>query len=338
MAKNDSTRAFTTNVKHKKKSYKSKKRMRQQIVISILAVIALILVVFATLIIGKIITHKKEHNPESPVSYYTIPCNAEDVKKGNLLLINSNYSYTLPTDLSGMINVYQYRKNSENQNSTQIDGIYTYAVTSNTITLTQDTLDAFNKMIMDYCSQPNFTSSNNNSVSNLEIAWGGYSDATRSEYEDDITTYGKDYFDHALGTTVTLKKNSPSTVITESNLKTEFKWIAENAHKYGFIVRYTDECQSHTNINSAKRIHLRYIGVEHATYIYENGCCLDKYLETLRKNHNHNNPLVINANGKTYEVYYVAYTGNPTNVPVPHDKVYNISGDNMNGFIVTVVK
>ena len=37
MAKNDSTRAFTTNVKHKKKSYKSKKRMRQQIVISILA-------------------------------------------------------------------------------------------------------------------------------------------------------------------------------------------------------------------------------------------------------------------------------------------------------------
>ena len=241
MAKNDLTKAFTTNVKHKKKSYKSKKMIRQQIVISILAVIALILVVFATLIIGKIITHKKTSNPQNPISYYTIPCNAEDVKKGGLLLINSNYSYTLPTDLSGMINVYQYRKNSENQNSTQIDGIYTYAVTSNTITLTQDTLDAFNKMIMDYCSQPNFTSSNNNSVSNLEIAWGGYSDATRSEYEDDITTYGKDYFDHALGTTVTLKKNSPSTVITESNLKTEFKWIAENAHKYGFIVRFLSQ-------------------------------------------------------------------------------------------------
>ena len=60
MANNDSrTKAFDTTAKSKKR-HKSRGRIRQQIVISIFAVIALILVVFATLIIGKIIMLKKE--------------------------------------------------------------------------------------------------------------------------------------------------------------------------------------------------------------------------------------------------------------------------------------
>ena len=341
MAKNDSrTKAFSTTAKPKpkKKSYKSKKRIRQQVVLSIFAVIALILVVFATLIIGKIITLKKakDQEPNNQQSVYTVARNELDIHIGNLLLINDNYKYTLPADLSGMINVYQYRQNSDNNNSTQIDGNFTYALTSNKITLNKDTLNAFNQMILDYCSQPNFESENNNSISNLEIAWGGYSESTRVEYEDDIEKYGKDYYDHALGTTLTIKINTPSTVVTESILKTNFDWINKNAHKYGFIVRYTSKCQNHTGIDSSKRVHLRYVGVEHATYIYENNICFEEYLGLIRENHNSNNPLEFTANGKTYNVYYVAYSGNPTNIPVPEDKTYYISGDNMNGFIVTV--
>ena len=342
MAKNDSrTRAFTTTAKPKakKKSRKSKKRIRQQIVISIFAIIALILVVFATLIIGKIITLKKEGQPdEVPSSVYTVPCTPEDVKKGNLLIINDTYQYALPDDLSNMIDVWQYRKNDANKNFIQINGNYTYALTSVSIALNQETLDAFNKMILDYCNSEGFTSENDTVISNLEIAWGGYSEATRAEYTEDISNYGKDYYDHALGTAMTLKINSPSTPLKESNLAEDFSWICQNAHRYGFIIRYPDNCQGHTGIDSSKRVHLRYIGVEHATYIFEHGCCLEEYLKMLRENHGSNNPLEFTAGGKTYNVYYVASSGNPTNVPVPEDKTYYISGDNMNGFIVTVVK
>ena len=80
------------------------------------------------------------------------------------------------------------------------------------------------------------------------------------------------------------------------------------------------------------------MGIEHATYIYENNICFEEYLGLIRENHNSNNPLEFTANGKTYNVYYVAYSGNPTNIPVPEDKTYYISGDNMNGFIVSVEK
>ncbi len=344
MAKNDSrTRAFSTTAKPKanKKSYKSRGRIRQQIVISIFAVIALILVVFATLIIGKIIMLKKEGNTSSSnqESVYTVSREEKDLHVGNLLIINDSYKYSLPADLSAMINIYyQYRQNNDNDHLSKINGNFTYALTSNKITLNAETLKAFNQMILDYCSQPDFEGANDNSLSNLEIAWGGYSESTRAEYEDDIVSYGKDYYDHALGTTLTIKINTPSTVITEQILKNNFDWIYQNAHKYGFILRYPDSCKDHTNIDSSKRVHLRYVGAEHATYIYENGCCLDEYIELLRENHNSSNPLEITANGKTYSVYYVAYSGNPTNIPVPEDKTYSISGDNMNGFIVTVEK
>ena len=336
MAKNDSTKAFTTNIKHKKKSHKSKQRVRQQVVISIFAVIALILVVFATLIIGKIITHKKVESPvQTPESVYTVSCNADDLKKGNLLLINDSYTYSFSNDFSNMENISEYRNKSENQEFTHINGKTTYSLTFIRISLRNDVLDIFNKMIWDYCNSSGFVSKNDTVVSNLEVAWGGYSESTKDEYQSDISR--KDFYDHALGTTITLKNATDHTRLTEEMFKNNYSWLYNNAHKYGFILRFPNSCKNHTGLDSSETIHLRYIGIEHATYIHENGCCLDKYLETLRENYTYNNPLVINsADGKTYNVYYVAYTGNPTNVPVPEDKTYYISGDNMNGFIVTV--
>ena len=96
--------------------------------------------------------------------------------------------------------------------------------------------------------------------------------------------------------------------------------------------------QNHTGEDSSKRVHFRYVGVEHATYIYDNNICLDEYLELLREGHGFNNPLTLTAGDKEYQVYYVKYSGNPTQIPVLKDSNYSISGDNMNGFIVTVEK
>ena len=266
-------------------------------------------------------------------------CDITAMHTGNLLLINDSFKYEFPSDLSDMINVYQYQKNSANNEYTKIDGTLTYTLTYDSICLNKTTLDAFNKMILDYCNSSDFTSSNEDFVSNLEIAWGRYSATTRHEYQQDVDNIGKDFYDHALGTTLTLKINDPATVIQESILKNQFAWIYQNAHKYGFIIRYPDACASHTQVNKNVRVHLRYVGVEHATYIFNNQICLEEYLELLRTQYSYSNPLVVNgADGKTYNVYYVEHSGNPTSVPVPKNSVYTISGDNMNGFIVTVEK
>ncbi len=57
-----------------------------------------------------------------------------------------------------------------------------------------------------------------------------------------------------------------------------FFWLQENSYKYGFIFRYPG---SKTDITgTAEEVwHYRYVGVEAATEMYEQGLCLEEYLE-----------------------------------------------------------
>ena len=58
----------------------------------------------------------------------------------------------------------------------------------------------------------------------------------------------------------------------------EAKWMAENAHKYGFIIRYQKGKESITGYQ-AEAWHLRYVGsVETATEIYNLNITLEEYL------------------------------------------------------------
>lgn len=54
-------------------------------------------------------------------------------------------------------------------------------------------------------------------------------------------------------------------------------WVAENCHKYGFIVRYPKDKQ-HITGYIYEPWHIRYIGVEKATAVYESGLCLEEFL------------------------------------------------------------
>ena len=331
--RNDSsTRAFeTVTVKNN--------ISRQKIVIAIFVIIALIVLAFTTLIIGQVIKNAgTPDNPDVNKDLTYIPKEAGDYKLGSLLLVNEDFTYELSNDFSNMINLYEYQKAEKNDAYTHINGYTTYSLTYVSIALETNTLNAFNQMILDYCATLDLSGADKNSASNLVVAWGGYTESTKHEYKDDIANIGKDYYDHGLGTTLTLKSYEPSVVVTEEILKTDFNWIYQNAHKYGFIIRFPDSCKDHTGFDGSKRIHLRYVGVEHATYIHENNICLEKYLEQLRSSHSVNSPLTVAVGEKTYQIYYVKYNGNPTSVPVPKGSTYTISGDNMNGFIVSVEK
>ena len=58
------------------------------------------------------------------------------------------------------------------------------------------------------------------------------------------------------------------------------KWLRENAPKYGFILRYPKEKQAITGI-SYEPWHFRYVGVEHAQKITQQGMCLEEYIDSL---------------------------------------------------------
>ena len=56
----------------------------------------------------------------------------------------------------------------------------------------------------------------------------------------------------------------------------ECQWMAEHCCEFGFIIRYPADKQEITEINT-EPWHLRYVGIPAATYIMENGLCLEEF-------------------------------------------------------------
>ena len=61
----------------------------------------------------------------------------------------------------------------------------------------------------------------------------------------------------------------------------ECQWMAEHCHEYGFIIRYPNDKKDKTGINT-EPWHIRYVGIPVATYIKENGLCLEEFHEELQ--------------------------------------------------------
>lgn len=59
-----------------------------------------------------------------------------------------------------------------------------------------------------------------------------------------------------------------------------YEWLRDNAHKYGFIKRYPENKSHITGINN-EPWHYRYVGEKAAREIYEQGLCLEEYIDML---------------------------------------------------------
>jgi len=60
----------------------------------------------------------------------------------------------------------------------------------------------------------------------------------------------------------------------------EGQWLLENAHLYGFIIRYPAGQEAVTGYNY-EPWHIRYVGTEAAKSIYSGGQTLEEYREAL---------------------------------------------------------
>jgi len=82
------------------------------------------------------------------------------------------------------------------------------------------------------------------------------------------------YSEHQTGLVVDVTKENGS-FLKFGNTK-EFEWMKENAHKYGFILRYTKEFESITGYTS-EPWHYRYVGIDIASYIHEHPMSYEEY-------------------------------------------------------------
>ncbi len=72
-----------------------------------------------------------------------------------------------------------------------------------------------------------------------------------------------------------------NTITYEFEYTEAYTWLQENAHKYGFILRYPEDKTDITNINY-EPWHYRYVTEKHATKMKELDMCLEEYLEYLK--------------------------------------------------------
>ncbi|WP_214729535.1 M15 family metallopeptidase [Exiguobacterium sp. s168] len=85
--------------------------------------------------------------------------------------------------------------------------------------------------------------------------------------------------EHQTGLTFDISAPSVGNGLTAALGDTkEGKWIANNAAKYGFIVRYDRGFQSRTGY-TYEPWHIRYVGVDVATQIKNNGQTLEEYMK-----------------------------------------------------------
>lgn len=85
--------------------------------------------------------------------------------------------------------------------------------------------------------------------------------------------------EHQTGLAIDITSQSANFQLDDSfgNTK-EGKWLAHNAHKFGFIVRY-DKDKEHVTGYTYEPWHVRYVGNPHATYLYENQLTLEEAIK-----------------------------------------------------------
>ncbi len=110
----------------------------------------------------------------------------------------------------------------------------------------------------------------------------------------------------------------------------EYAWINENCQNYGWVVRYDLAKVALTGI-STEPWHFRYVGVPHATVMVKENLCLEEYIDYLKRFTFDEEHLTVECADGTYEIWYAE----GTKIHVPDSGEYAVSGNNVDGVIVT---
>ena len=88
--------------------------------------------------------------------------------------------------------------------------------------------------------------------------------------------------EHQLGLAMDLGCKETTALTERFGQMPEGRWVAENCHRFGFIIRYQAEWEEITGY-AYEPWHIRYVGVEHARRIHELDIPYEYYVAQLRE-------------------------------------------------------
>ncbi|HDR7704380.1 MULTISPECIES: M15 family metallopeptidase [Bacillus] len=232
----------------------------------------------------------------------------EQIYKGDLLLVNRDYPVKKDSIRSDIINV--------NHNSELVRG---YVIFDRNLRLSKDVVKKFLNVV---------DAAGKESVNHFLIS-SGYRDFQEQKqlYEKMGSDYAlpAGYSEHNLGLSLDIGSTQK-----KMEKAPEGKWIEENVWKHGFVLRYPKNKSNITGIQY-EPWHIRYVGLPHSAIMQKKNFTLEEYLEFLKEE----KEVSTEVEGKKYTVSYYKVSEN-TKVNVPANKQYEISGNNMDGVIVTI--
>lgn len=118
-------------------------------------------------------------------------------------------------------------------------------------------------------------------------------DRQKAVFDAEVSKYGQEKAikavaipgssEHQTGLAMDISSQSNNFELTEEfGVTKEGKWAAENAHRFGFILRYPQGKEGITGYKY-EPWHFRYVGKEAAKIIYEKQLTLEEYFEIVKK-------------------------------------------------------
>ena len=281
-------------------------------------------------------TPDTEAQQPTPVGYIDVKMAKDAYKYGDLILINSTYTYDQSKDTTlkkQLVSVWEYARQN-------------LVVSQMADMLRMDTVGAMNEMfaafkaetgLSGYCLRPDYA------YCTREDQQKWY-DACVVKYSNNASAYefkgGES--EHETGRAFDLKVEVNNAGVHIRNADSAYLWIYDNCYKYGIIYRYPATKVEITGVSMAATSthadHFRYVGKAAAAAMHDNDWCLEQLIAEMSKyTFDGDHLAVTGADGTKYEMY--SYPANPdgeTNVKVPEGSDYSISGNNIDGFIITI--
>ena len=254
----------------------------------------------------------------SNVQYKDVTVDKSQSLYGPLALVNDTHAYTFPNGATkNLSNISEYRTTHTPDGQAPA-----YKTSSPSLMLDGTALSSLHEMLTDLQKA---TGKNDVIISS---AYRTYEDQGAFQIPQ-----GKS--DHHTGFGITLKMYDGVTTTDIFSNPSHYNWLAENAHMYGFVVRYPDEKAEITGISNYME-YFHYVGYGPAMYMKQNNLCLEEFVAQI-KSYTHEKPLEIkDANGQNWLIYYTACPGDMATVKLPTNFTYTVSGDNDGGIIVCV--
>jgi len=199
-------------------------------------------------------------------------------------IVNTNtdaeyYSETYKTDISKdelmLVNKYHYLDSSYAPDDlVTISTTYAWG-TYGSQKVNKTTYDVFMKLWKASNNEGYYlmVSSSYRTHDKQDQVYKDYQDSKGTDYADSIAAR-PGHSEHQTGYTIDMfeKGSTQKTFHTTES----YNWLINNAHKYGFILRYPEDKVEVTGYGF-ESWHYRYVGVEAATYIYKNKITFDEY-------------------------------------------------------------